>query len=124
MGNGHFTRKLSVQRSSRGDGLRIHLVCMDLVGLDIQELYTPHYSQPPISRPLPRTAGSTHTGGCGIETLANKSRGPVRSVGGESGGRKACSHRCINKAVYPTVTNVYSKIVVNKLQLAYSYVCL
>lgn len=96
MGSGHFTRKLTVQRSRSGDDLRIHVISMDLVGLDIQEVYTPRYTTVPTNRPPPKTREQ--------EDLRTGEAG--RSDGGESSAqtcRKACSHRCVNKAVYPNI---------------------
>ena len=96
MGNGHFTRKLTVQRSRSGDDLRIHVISMDLVGLDIQEVYTPRYTTVPTSRPPLKTREQedVRAGEAGC------------SDGKENSAltyRKACSHRCVNKAVYPNI---------------------
>ncbi len=108
MATGSFTRRLTVQRCLSGDDLRVHVVSTSLVGVDLQEVYTPRYTTPPVTRPLPRT-----TGGQGTTTVVDQ--GSVIE-GGQTPAqayRKACSHRCTNKAVYPTksLKFVYSHLI-------------
>lgn len=99
MGSGRFLKKLTVQRCTTGDDLRIHVIGLDMVGLDIQEVYTPHYStgafrklatQQSLAYPSTSSQRDVRAG------APNKS-----GNGGAQEYRKACNHRCINKAMYP-----------------------
>ena len=49
MNSGQLSRKLSVQRAKAGDEVRVHLVSIEKVGADVEEVFTPHYSTPPIN---------------------------------------------------------------------------
>jgi hypothetical protein len=49
--SGQLIRKLSVQRARAGDEVRVHFVSVEKVGTDMEEVFTPRYSTPPISGP-------------------------------------------------------------------------
>ncbi len=96
MTTGSFTRRLSVQRSPSGDDLKVHVISTSLVGVDLQEVYTPRYSTPSAMRPLPRIGGQ-------VTKMREQRTSSVREKGDTptQTQRKTCSHRCTNKAVYP-----------------------
>ena len=48
---GQLVRKLSIQRARAGDEVRVHLVSIEKIGTDMEEVFTPRYSTPPISAP-------------------------------------------------------------------------
>lgn len=51
MSSGQLCRKLSVQRAKAEDEVRVHFVSVEKVGADVEEVFTPRYSTPPISGP-------------------------------------------------------------------------
>lgn len=51
MTSGQLCRKLSVQRAKAGDEVRVHLVSVEKVGTDVEEVFTPRYSTPLSSGP-------------------------------------------------------------------------
>lgn len=46
---GQLIRKMSTQRAKAGDEVRVYFVSLEKVGTDVEEVFTPRYSAPPIS---------------------------------------------------------------------------